>query len=124
MTTDQTLPAAPLTMEEERRWILFAHLGGLLSFIGPLIVWLIFRDRSDAVDREAREALNAQLTYAAAALALYIIGGALAVVLIGFVFIVAAAIVQIAGAVFAIVGAVRSNSTGRYRYPLIFRFIK
>lgn len=124
MTTDQTLPATPLTSEEERRWILFAHLGGLLSFVGPLIVWLIYRDRSDAVDREAREALNAQLTYAAAALALYILGAALAVVLIGFVFIVAATIVQIAGAVFAIVGAVRSNASGRYRYPLIFRFIK
>lgn len=124
MTSDQTSPTTPLTAEEERRWILFAHLGGLLSFVGPLIVWLIFRDRSDAVDREAREALNAQITYAAAALALYILGAALAVVLIGFVFIVAATIVQIAGAVFAIVGAVRSNSTGLYRYPLILRFIK
>lgn len=124
MTTDQTLPAAPLTAEEERRWILFAHLGGLFSFVGPLIVWLIFRDRSDAVDREAREALNAQLTYAAAALALYVVGGALAVVLVGFVFIVAATVVQIGAAVLAIVGAVRANSTGRYRYPLIFRFLK
>lgn len=124
MTAEQPLHVAPLTADEERRWTMFAHLGGLLSFVGPLIVWLIYRDRSDAVDREAKEALNAQITYAAAALALYIVGGLLAIVLVGFVFIIAASLVQLAGFIIAIVAAVRTNTAGRYRYPLAFRFIK
>ena len=124
MTTDQSAPAAPFTADEERRWILFAHLGGIFSFIGPLIVWLLYRDRSDAVDREAREALNAQITYAAAALALYIVGGLLAIVVVGFVFIVAATVVQIAAFFLAIVAGVRSNTSGRFRYPLTYRFLK
>lgn len=124
MTTEHTLPPVPLSGLEERRWIVLAHLGGLLSFIGPLVVWLIYRDRSDAVEREAKEALNAQVTYAAAALALYVVGGALALVLIGFVFIIAAAIVQLIAFVLAIVAAVRSNTTGTYRYPLTYRFLQ
>ncbi len=124
MTAEQSLPVTPLNAADERRWIMLAHLGGLLSFIGPLIVWLIYRDRSDAVDREAKEALNAQITYAAAALALYVVGGVLALVLIGFVFIIAATIVQLAAFIIAIVAAVRANTSGTYRYPLTFRFIK
>jgi uncharacterized Tic20 family protein len=124
MTADQTIPVPALTAEEERRWIMFAHLGGLLSFVGPLIVWLIYRDRSDAVDREAKEALNAQITYAVAALALYIVGGLLAIVLVGVVFIIAASLVQLGGFILAIIAGVRANTTGRYRYPLTFRFIK
>jgi uncharacterized Tic20 family protein len=124
MTAEQTLPVPPLTADEERRWTMLAHLGGLLSFVGPLIVWLIYRDRSDAVDREAKEALNAQLTYAAAALALYIVGALLAIVLVGLVFILAASLVQLAALIIAIVAAVRANTSGRYRYPLTFRFVK
>lgn len=124
MSAEQSLPVTPLTAADERRWIMLAHLGGLLSFVGPLIVWLIYRDRSDAVDREAKEALNAQITYAAAALALYIVGGVLALVLIGFVFIIAATIVQLAAFIIAIVAAVRANTSGTYRYPLTFRFLK
>jgi len=124
MTTDQPLPAVPLTAEEETRWVLLAHLSGLLSFVGPLIVLLVFRDRSDAVDREAKEALNAQITYAGAALALYVLGAALALVLVGFVFILLAGLVQLAALVLAIVAAVRVNGGGRFRYPLVLRLVK
>lgn len=124
MTTDQPLPAVPLTAEEETRWVLLAHLSGLLSFVGPLVVLLVFRDRSDAVDREAKEALNAQITYAGAALALYVLGAALALVLVGFVFILLAGLVQLAALVLAIVAAVRVNGGGRFRYPLVLRLVK
>jgi uncharacterized Tic20 family protein len=124
MTADQSPLASPLTADKERRWMMLAHLGGLLSFVGPLIVWLVFRDRSDAVDREAKEALNAQITYAAAAVVLYIVGGVLAIVLVGFVFIIAASLVQLAAMVFAIVGALRTSASGGYRYPLTVRLVK
>jgi uncharacterized Tic20 family protein len=124
MTAEHPLPLAPLTAADERRWIMLAHLGGLLSFIGPLIVWLVYRDRSDAVERESKEALNAQITYAAAALALYVLGGVLAIVLVGFVFLIAAMAVQLAALILAIVAAVRANSSGTYRYPLVVRLVK
>lgn len=123
MTTDHTLPAIPLSAADEHRWIMLAHLSGLLSFIGPLVVWLVYRDRSDAVEREAKEALNAQITLAAVALGLYVLGAVLTLVLIGFVFLLAAAIVQLVALVVAIVGAVRAHSAGRYRYPFTYRVV-
>jgi len=124
MTAEQPIPATPLTSSEESRWVVLAHIGGLLSFIGPLVVWLVYRDRSDAVERESKEALNAQVTYAAAALAVYIVGGILTIVLVGILFIVAAMVVQLIALALAIVGAVRANSSGSYRYPFTYRFIK
>jgi uncharacterized Tic20 family protein len=48
----------------------------------------------------------------------------LAVVLVGFVFIIAASLVQLAALVFAIVGALRASATGGYRYPLTVRLVK
>lgn len=123
MITDNTLPAVPLSAHDEHRWTMLAHLSGLLSFIGPLIVWLVYRDRSDAVERESKEALNAQITLAAVALGLYLLGAVLTLVLVGFVFLLAAAIVQLVALIVAIVGAVRAGSAGRYRYPFAYRIV-
>lgn len=124
MTTEHSLAAAPLSPADEQRWIVLAHVSGLLSFIGPLVVWLVYRDRSDAVERESKEALNAQITLAAVALVLYVVGAALTLVLIGFVILLAASIVQLIALILAIVGAVRASSSGSYRYPLTYRVVK
>ena len=44
-------------------WAIGAQLGGLLlGFVAPLIVWLVYRERSAFLDRTAKEALNFQLT--------------------------------------------------------------
>lgn len=124
MTTTQPDAVTPLTPTEEARWTSLAHLSGLLSFVGPLLVWLILRDRSDAVEREAKESLNFQIAAAGVALALYIIGSVLSVVVVGIAFLMLAPLVQLAALVFAIVGAVRANSSGSYRYPLTLRFVR
>ncbi len=52
----------PLAPHEERQWAGLAHLlGGIFSFLAPLIVWLVFKDRSAYVDAEAKKALNFQI---------------------------------------------------------------
>ena len=55
-------PAAPLTEAEDRQWASFAHLGGILSFLPSLIIWLVFKDRGAFTNVEAKEALNFQIT--------------------------------------------------------------
>ena len=37
--------AAPLSEAEDKQWASFAHLGGILSFLPPLIIWLVFKER-------------------------------------------------------------------------------
>jgi uncharacterized Tic20 family protein len=124
MTSQHSIPIAPLSALEERRWVGLAHLSGLLSFVGPLIVWLVYRDRSDAVERQSKEALNAQITLAGLALVLYVVGGALSLIVVGVVFLVAAPIVQLLGLIFAIVGALETRSADTYRYPFALRLIQ
>ena len=63
-------PAGPvygdLWHREERNWAMLLHLSalsglvtsGLGSILGPLIVWLIFRGKSDMVNFHGKKALN------------------------------------------------------------------
>ena len=38
------------------------HLLGLVGLLGPLIIWLIKKDESPAVDKNGKESLNFQLS--------------------------------------------------------------
>ncbi|WP_430868887.1 DUF4870 domain-containing protein [Demequina aurantiaca] len=61
-------------------WIHFAAAiatilsGGTLGFMIPLIMWLIYRDRSALVDWHGKQNLNLQLTVVLAAIAAVVIG--------------------------------------------------
>ena len=99
---------------------LVAHLLGILtSFVGPLIIWLINKDKapnSFVVD-QSKEALNFQITL----LLVYIVGIILSVIVIG-VFINMLA--GLAGLILAIIAAVKANNGEAYRYPFAIRLIK
>ena len=109
----------PLTASDERMWSIFAHIGPvLLSFIAPLVIWLVFKDRSRFVDQEAKEALNFQITLIFLHIACLII----TLVTFGIGSIVYLAF--IAALVFMILGAVENNKGAPYRYPVNIRLIK
>ena len=56
---------------EERNWSMLVHLSALSSFLtsgaggilGPLVVWLIFRGKSDMVNYHGKKALNFQISF-------------------------------------------------------------
>ena len=51
--------AAPAASSEERMWATFAHLSGLvLGVIGPLVIWLVQKDRFPFVNDQGKEALT------------------------------------------------------------------
>ena len=68
-------PAGPVYGElwhpEERNWSMLVHLSALSSFLtsgaggilGPLVVWLIFRGKSDMVNYHGKKALNFQISF-------------------------------------------------------------
>ena len=117
-------PSAGSSMSpsDERLWGLFAHLSWIVGSIvaiaplGPLVIFLVFKDRSPFVRRHAVEALNFWITvYIALAISL-----ALMFVLIGFVTF---PVVAIAALVFSIIAAVAANRGENYRYPMTLRLI-
>ncbi|WP_129784589.1 DUF4870 domain-containing protein [Promicromonospora panici] len=112
-------PQPPLSPSDERMWSVLAQvIPFVLGFIAPLVVWLVFKDRSRFVDQEAKEALNFQITVVIALIAAAIITG----VTFGIGGIVY--LVFIAPIVFMIMAAVANSRGEPYRYPVNIRFIK
>ncbi len=112
----------PMAPQEERTWGMIAHLapfaGGLigLPFVGALVVFLMYKDRSPFVRRHALESLNFQITL----LIGYIISAVLIIVLVGFVLL---GILAIASIVLQIMAAVAANRGDEYRYPFTLRLV-
>lgn len=113
-------PTAPQPMSESdaRLWAMLGHLSGIiLSFIGPLIVMLVFGPRNEFVKKESTEALNFQITI----LIGYVIGFVLTFIVIGIFLVFAVSILNI---VFCIIAGIKANSGEAYRYPVNIRFVK
>ena len=94
------------------------HAGGIFfTFFPSLIVWLVYKDKSAFVEDQAKEALNFQISMMIG----YFISFILIFVLIGIVIIWVLVILDI---IFCIIGAVKSSSGERFRYPFAIRLIK
>lgn len=119
-------PGAPLSQSDDKLWASLAHFGGVLSFIPPLIIWLIFKDRGRLVNQEGKESLNYQITIAIAWVANFIIGAILAFIpIIGpIIALIITLAIWAAQIVFPIIGGVKVNGGGTYRYPFAIRLIK
>ena len=114
----------PVSSPEERNWSMLLHLSafaGLLapfgSIVAPLIVWLIFRARSDTVDYHGKRALNFQIS-----MTIWIVLAILfSFVLIGIPFLIGLSIVAI---VWTIVAAVRASRGDPPGYILAIPFLR
>lgn len=125
--SQQPQPAAPLTEAEDKQWASFAHLGGILSFLPALIIWIIFKERGPKTNVEAKEALNFQITLAIAHVANFVLGAVLGAVTLGIWFAVQGLItfaLWVVGIIFSIIGFVKVNGGESYRYPFALRLIK
>jgi uncharacterized Tic20 family protein len=128
--TDQPPTAEPPTVQptteltsEEKQWAMFCHLSALvtgflagMSFLGPLIIWLIKKDQSKFVDYHGKEALNFQLN-----VMLYVVVGIATICLVVGIFILIA--VGLYSLIMAIIAGVKAGSGEYYRYPLTLRMI-
>jgi uncharacterized Tic20 family protein len=115
-------PPAPAgaASQEDRTIALITHLSGVvLSFIVPLIVWLIHRDKPDRafLNDQAKEALNFQITIAIAFLACSV----LTLIVIGMLLM---PLVWLFNLIFCILAGIKANEGEAYRYPFTLRLIK
>lgn len=123
-------PDAPVlaVTENARNWGMIAHLSALvaagiggLSFLGPLVVWLIKRDEDRFVAHHSVEALNFNLS-----ITLYVaLSFVLALTIIGLVVAIPVVVVSfVLWFVASIVAAVKAQRGEAYRYPLTIRLVK
>ncbi|NLT25320.1 MAG: DUF4870 domain-containing protein [Microbacteriaceae bacterium] len=100
--------------------LMWAHLLGLVGWLAVLIFWLVTREKHPAYDREGKEAMNLMLTVVVLAVGL----GALSLIPFAVILTVPLLLaVAIGQVVFSIIAAVRTNSHGGYRYPIVVRMI-
>lgn len=127
----------PIQHADERTWSTLLHLSAFLGFllpfgsiVAPLIVWLIFRGRSDMVDYHGKRALNFQIS-----ILIYYVGVFVpAILLINFAFFVGvlafllglliAAVLAIIWIIWTILAAVRANRGDPPGYILSIRFFR
>ncbi|SBS72501.1 DUF4870 domain-containing protein [uncultured Microbacterium sp.] len=113
-----TPPVQPMSPADEKMWATLTHLSGIFfSFLGPLVGYLVLRDRGPFVRAHTATALNFQLTLLIA----YVVSGILVIVVIGaFLY----PLVAVAGLVLAIIAAVKANQGEWYTYPLTITFVR
>ena len=112
-------PGQELSPADQRMWAMLGHLGGiLLSFLAPLIVFLVQKDRGAYVKEQSAEALNFQLTV----LIGYVVVTVLTIITLGFGSFLYLPLWLVA-VVFAVLAGVAANKGENYRYPVSLRMI-
>lgn len=110
---------------EAKNWGMLCHIsalagmlvGGVGTWIGPLVIWLLKKDTIPFVDDQGKESLNFQITCIIGGL----IGGITAIIGIGLLILLAVGILWL---VFTIIAAVKASEGVAYRYPFCLRLIK
>ncbi|MCT1807892.1 DUF4870 domain-containing protein [Dermabacter hominis] len=125
---------------DERTWAILAHLStliatlvsaGWLGWVGPLVIYLIYRDKSPFVRNASAGALNFAINlfvYSLIAWGFFFLGTFLSFLLVPLVFILIAAIIGlailVATIVIPILAALKANNGEAYTYPFTVAIIK
>ena len=110
---------------DEKLWGMLAQLSSLLgiwvvgmTFLGPLIIWLVKKDTSKFVDYHGKESLNFHLN-----VLVYFLACIVLIPCFGIgIFLLPA--VGIYSVVMSIIAGIKAHEGVRYVFPFIFRLIK
>ena len=115
---------ATMSAQDARTWSVLAHLSMFLNlltgFLGPvaaLIIWLVYKDRSQKVAFHALQSMWFQIGWLVILAVGWTVTTLLLVVVIGFVLIPVMAIVSVVPFVHAGYAAYRVSKGEEYRYP-------
>jgi uncharacterized protein len=121
---DSFITGSPLPTRGERTWGTVAHVSGLvLPVLGPLLVMLLTGDDSSWVQRQAKEAINFQLTVLAVSAVLFV-AGLLLFCLGGFLLWKLLAPLSLAFIAATVYAGIKANEGVLFRYPVNVRLFK
>ncbi|MDB6070733.1 MAG: hypothetical protein JWL81_1904 [Verrucomicrobiales bacterium] len=129
-TPHYTYPAAaPLS---ESSMGMFCHLlafvgcfmPGIGNVLGPLVFWLIFREKSPSANYHGKEAINFQINISIALAASFLFFVLLGWLIIGLIGLPLMFVIGIYAIVMTIIATIKTSEGVPYRYPFVIRFIK
>lgn len=107
----------PLSPGDEKLWATLVHLGAIFfHFLPALIGYFVLRERGPFIREHTRAALNFQLTV----LLGYLVGFFTVWILVGYLVLLAVAVLNI---VFSIMAAIAANRGEYYTYPVALKFV-
>lgn len=120
---------------DSRMWAMFSQLSavlghviswGVLGWVGPLIIFVMYKDRDRLVRHHAAEALNGAIAVVIAEVVLSIVLGIFTLITfgIGSVLLILVPVPALLHVIFAIIGAVKANQGEYWKYPLNLRLVK
>ena len=129
------LTGQAVSASDSRMWSVLAPLSavlgyvvgaGFLGWVGPLIIFLVYKDRDRYVRYNAAESLNAAIATVIAEIVLTVVITILAVVTLGFgsLLFPIVWVPALLHVIFAIIGAVKANQGTWWNYPLNIRLVK
>ncbi len=111
---------------DERTWSLLSHLSVLLSLItgvgGPiaaLVIWLVYKDRSDRVAFHAMQSLWYQVAWLVLIAAYTVVSLILTIVVIGILMLFLIPVLALVPVVHQCYAAYKVNQGIDYRYPFV-----
>lgn len=123
--------AQPLPATEDKQWASFAHFGGVVGPVPALIIFLVFKDRGERTRAESTEALNWQITFVIGWVALSLVGtavsfafSAMGIYVLGDLLGFLPLLWWTLNAVLSVLGGVKVQGGGSYRYPFALRLVK
>jgi uncharacterized Tic20 family protein len=124
-------PNVPQTLtSDDRTWGMLAHLGavaglvigaGTIGWLAPLIIWLIYREKSPYVAFHALQELFFQIAWAAIFIVGWMITGVLMMLLIGFLLVPVMVALAFVPIVWSVIAAIKANNGEWYEYPVVGR---
>ncbi len=123
---------APMLESEARTWAMLAHIiaaaasvlsAGTIAFVAPLIIWLLYKDRSALVAHHGRQNLNLQITALVLGVGAVLVG----IVTLGIGFIITLplwGLYALYAFIISIVAGVKAYNGEYYSIPLAIPFIK
>jgi len=116
--------AQAMSPQDERTWSVLAHLSVLLLLVGlmpfgALLIWLIYKDRSEKVRFHALQALWYQIAWIVILMAYTLISLLLSIVVIGFFMFFLLPVLAIVPLIHGCYAAYQVSKGVDYRYPYI-----
>ena len=100
--------------KDVKNMAMLCHLLGIVGLLGPLIVWLICKDKHKFVNDQGKEAMNFQLTVLIC----------LAVLLITVIGAVLVPLLVVLNTIFVVIAGISASDGRAYKYSVAIRLIK
>lgn len=117
-------PGSAMNAQDERTWSIIAHLSVLAGLVGlmplgALVVWLLYKDKSQRVGFHALQALFYQLAWLVILIVGWVLSFTLTVILIGFLLMPVMALASLLPFIHGCYAAYKVSQGVDYRYPFV-----